>query len=339
METMARYTLFTIFGRPVTAYALCIALSLAMGLWLLGREQKRRGLRADTAGIFALLSLPLGLLGARAFYCLARISFYLEIGAENMLRLFDGGYALWGAAGGAALAALMTAKITGQKCAAILDALAAPGALTIALCRFAEFFSGEGIGMYVENESFWRFPFAVCNEYGEWYWAVFLLEGAAALAIFLVLLLQKRRAAGEEAKIFLILYCACQILLESLRRDNFLRWLFVRVSQLTAVLVLAGLMMPALIPWLRRPRDRRMPPARMAARLGIFLLCIGISIWMEFAIDKSAVIPVWACYSVMAVCCIGIGCTAYQIVLRSSGTGKTGKEIAEGHFFPASAPR
>ena len=161
MESMVKYTLFEIFGKPVTAYALCVVAALALGLFLLFTEQKKRGLKAETVEIFALLALPLGVIGARAFYCLARINFYLEIGMVNMLRFWDGGYALWGAAGGVVIAALLTAKMTKQKISAILDAVAAPAALAIALGRFAEFFSGEGIGMYVENEAFWRFPFAV----------------------------------------------------------------------------------------------------------------------------------------------------------------------------------
>lgn len=318
METMVKYPLVEIFGRPVTAYALCVVVSLALGLLMLWREQKKRQMKTETAEIFALLALPLGLIGARAFYCLARISFYLEIGAVNMLRLWDGGYALWGAVGGAALAAVLTAKITKQKISSLLDALAAPAALTIALCRLSEFFSGEGIGMYVENEAFWRFPFAVSNEWGEWYWSIFLLEGAAALVIFLVLTLKRNGKPGDHAKLFLLLYSTAQILLESLRRDNFLRWLFVRVSQLTAVLVLAGLMIAAVIRWLQLPKEKRMSALKMALCWGIFLICIGISIWMEFAIDKSAVIPVWACYCIMAVCCVVIGCTSYQIVLKNA---------------------
>ena len=48
-----------------------------------------------------LLALPLGLLGARVFYCLARLDFYIEMGLQEMFLLWHGGYALWGAGGGA----------------------------------------------------------------------------------------------------------------------------------------------------------------------------------------------------------------------------------------------
>ena len=88
--------LFSLLGLPVTAYALCVVLSLGAGmtgLWL----RARKSLRPGTLGTLLTLAFPLGLLGARAFYCLARLSFYLEVGAANMLYLWYGGYALWGA--------------------------------------------------------------------------------------------------------------------------------------------------------------------------------------------------------------------------------------------------
>lgn len=312
----AKHVLFDFFGSPVTLYGLLIALSFFLGLTLFYARRKEWGLKKETAEIFALFTLPLGFLGARFFYCLARLPLYQEIGLWNMLRFWDGGYALWGAFGGAVLASVLTAKHTKQSTKTVLDALAAPAALVIALCRFAEYFSGEGIGMYVENEFFWRFPFAVCNEWEEWYWAVFLLEGVAALAICCLVFRRKSGKPGDNAKLFTLLYCASQVLLESLRRDNFLRWLFVRVSQLTAVLVMTGLMIAAVIAWAKLPREKRMAKMKLILFWALYVICTGLCIGLEFAIDKSADLPVWLCYCLMAVCCAGLGTSAYQIVLK-----------------------
>jgi len=309
--------LFTVFGLPVTLYALGIVVAVAAGLALMYREQRRHGLHADTMEIFALLALPLGLIGARLFYCLCRLPIYMEMGLGNILRLWDGGYALWGAVAGVVLAALLTAKLTRQSAVKLLDALAAPSALTIALCRFAELANGEGIGMELYEPFFQRFPFAVYDtDWEVWFWAICVAEGLVALVIAGVLLSRKRAAAGEKAKLFLILYCSSQILLESLRRDEFLRWLFVRVSQLTAVLVLGGLMFWALYRWAKTPKDQRMLPKRLIANWVIFLLGVGVCIGMEFAVDKWADMPVWLCYCVMAVCCAAMGWTSGQLILK-----------------------
>lgn len=314
METPV--VMFSLFGLPVTAYALCLVLSLCAALALLALQCRRMALKPGTASGLALLVLPLGLLGARAFYCLARLSFYAEIGLSHALMLWQGGYALWGAVAGAVLGALLTARRTAQSPARLLDALSAPGALAIALCRLAEPLSGEGIGMYVESESLCFFPLAVQNVWGEWYYSVFLPEALAALIIMAVLL-RRMRPAGESAKLFFVLYCAGQVLLESLRRDNFLRWLFVRVSQLTCALVMAALMIAALVRLARAGRLHGRALRRMAACFAVYLVGVGCVVALEFAIDKSADLPVWAAYVLMAVCCAVMGVSCHRAVFRA----------------------
>ena len=315
-----QYVLFEPFGLPVTAYALWVVCALALGLGLLAWQQKKHGLRCDTAEIFALLALPLGLLGARVFYCLARLDFYIEMGLQEMFLLWHGGYALWGAVGGAVIAAILTAKITKQPCVQLLDALAAPAALMIMLGRLAELTNGEGKGLEVVNPIFQRFPFALYNaDYEMWFWAICVFEALAALVILAILLAKKPSRDGVKTKLFLILYCASQILLECLRADNFLHWtrVFIRVSQLTAVLVLAGMMFRALYRWRKTDVAARLTKQQVILSWVIFLVCVGVSIWMQFAVQKSAYIPAWLCYTVMALCSVGFGCTSYQLIMKS----------------------
>ena len=307
-------SLFTVLGKPVTAYAVGLALAVLLGLLLLWWTSRRAKLKDGTASTLGLLAIPLGLIGARLFYVVTQYYFFEEIGFENAWKLWQGGFALWGAVGGVALAALITAKITGQKAAALLDACAAPAALTIAVSRFAEYFSGEGIGLYVEDwvKVFRFFPFAVQNEFGEWYWAVFMLEGLVALAI-LAAVLRKERPAGDTARLFLILYSAAQVFLESLRRDGCLKWQFVRVSQLTAAIVLGLLIIAAII---RRSRAAQKLPSLEAliALCAGFAVCIGLCIWMEFAIDKFHELPVWGVFLITALSCVGLGVITCRIV-------------------------
>ena len=313
-----RNVLFEICGLPVTLYAALLVCAFAAGLLLMCVNQRKAGLRPDTTEIFALLALPLGLVCARLFYCLARVTLYMEIGLGNVLRLWDGGFALWGAVGGAVVAAILTAKITKQSAVKLLDALAAPAALTIAIARFAEFASGEGIGLEVESELLQFFPLAVFDaEWEVWFYAIFVAEGVAALIICVLLQWKAFPRTGDKAEVFFVLYCSVQILLESLRRDQFLRWLFVRVSQLTAVLVLGGLMFYALYKWAKAAKEHRMPVKPLVINWVIFLLGVGICIAMEFAVDKSADMPVWLCYCIMAVCCVAFGWTSCKLVLHS----------------------
>ena len=314
------------------AYALWTAGAVLLGLALFALEGRKlgRGARAWTAA----LALPLGLLGARAFYVLARLEFFVEIGGWNWLWPEDmfsdwgvaTGFALWGAVGGCALAACLAGRITGQRTADILDALAPAGALAIGLYRFGEFWIGEGVGPYVETEALCFFPLAIVNEWEEWKLAVFVMEGLAALVILGVLLLRGTRGRpGDRARLFLILFCATQIVLESLRRDSFLRWMFVRVSQLTAALVLAGLMAAAIVRWRRHPEREPLTGRRVGLCCGLVLLGVGATIALEYAMDKSGTLPLWLAYVLEACCCVLLGVTAGRIVLPG-GRKREGEE-------------
>ena len=310
-----QHILFSVFGLPVTAYALCLAVSLGAGLLCFFRLGKKKALLEDALWRCALLSLPLGLLGARLFYCLSSFYLYEEVGLDAIFRFWEGGYCLWGAVAGAALAAFLAAKSTRQPAAPLLDALAVSGALVIALARLAEYFSGEGIGPYVENEALQFFPLAVFRaDYEIWYLAVFVLEALAALAIFLILL-RRQRPAGHSARLFLLLYSACQLTLESLRRDHAPRWLFVRVNQLTAILVIVGLMLFALIRW-ARAKEKPLSGKRAAFLWGTVAVCAGIIVAMEFSFDGKILqdLPVWAGYGIMALSSLGIGAAAHSLI-------------------------
>ena len=61
-----------------------------------------------------------------------------------------------------------------------------------------------------------------------------------------------------------------------------------------------------------------MPKKQLIANWVIFLVCVGICIGMEFAVDKSAYIPVWLCYTVMGACCVIFGWTSYQLIMKGT---------------------
>ena len=317
--------LIDFFGRQVSPYALFI-LAGAVGALGVFCFQARK-LKPLSILLTVALGIPLGLLGARAFYVLARFSLFEEIGFDHFFRTNDEELRLWGAAkgaafwgtvGGVALAALIAGKISGEKTRNLLDALAAPAALGIALSRFGEFSIGEGIGPDVTPESLWFFPIAVVNEWQEWKYAVFLLEGIVGLIIFVILLTEGQKYhEGYRARMFLILYSATQILLESLRRDNFLRWLVARVSQVTAAVVLLGLIVFGILRWAKKPEAERMSQGRIILWSVLFLLAAGGMVWLEFAVDKSADLSVAAAYLLEAGCCAILGVSSWQIAMKN----------------------
>ena len=140
---------------------------------------------------------------------------------------------------------------------------------------------------------------------------------AVGLLILLLLLTRGRKLRdGYRARMFLILYSSSQIVLEALRRDSFLRWLFVRVSQLNAALVLLGLAVFGLLRWLRRPEKDRMSVKGMIWNGTLFVLMVPAIIALEFAIDKSPVLSEGLAYLLETGCCAVMGVTVWNMAMK-----------------------
>ena len=332
---MEEKIVFHLAGLELTGYALSIWIGCITGVLLFLTQGK--GLKKTALGWTVALGIPLGLLGARLYYVLARLDLFLDIGLENFFTSADeelqiwgaaSGAAFWGAVGGVVLAALIAGKLSGERTRGILDALAPSAALGIALSRFGEICIGEGVGPDVTPESLWFFPIAVVNEWEEWKYALFVLEGLTGLAIFLLLMTRGRKYRnGYRARMFLILYSSTQILYEALRRDNFLRWLFVRVSQVASAVVLLGLIIFGVLRWVQQEPADRMPKKKLILCCVLFVSMVGAVVALEFAVDKSPWVSIGAAYLMEAVCCAVIGTVSWQIIMN---TGEQTQKSAQG---------
>ena len=309
--------LFQLGPLTVTAYGVCLAVAIAVSLLALRPRAKRMGMPEGTVLRFGLTAIPLAVVGARLFYCAVRAPrLFPEYDAGFLLRIWEGGFGIAGAFGGCALAAYITARRTGQPVGRMMDCVVPGCALMLALARFSEGFAGTGYGDYLENEALWFFPLAVKNIYGEYYVALFMLEGLVALALAAALLRMEKRGTadrpGDLTLLFLLLYGATQIVLESLRRDSFLRWGFVRVNQLFGVALLALVTAVSSARAWRAGASR----TRLALEWSAALLCVGVGVGMEFAFEKSR-IPNLIAYGILIAAMAVIAGLAFAQMRRA----------------------
>lgn len=278
--------LFSLGNLSVTAYSLCLtggALLAVLLTVLLGR--KTPGVNASLS--LCLVTLPMAVLGARLVYCLTMIESILvdfSDGLGFIPRLWEGGFTLYGAVIFGALGVWVYARATHRKAGALMDQVAPGAALMILVERLAEYFTSQGLGDYVFDEGMQRFPFAVQSAYGDWQMPVFLYEALAALVILMVVACL-RGAPGRRAETFVILLGLTQILLESWREDEYIRFGFVRFTQLAAVLTVAAVLGARI---LRRVRAGGWS-AWQVGRIVLYLLGVGACIGVEFALDKSSI--------------------------------------------------
>lgn len=171
-----------------------------------------------------------------------------------------------------------------------------------------------------------RFPFMVYDPYYEaWGWALFVLEALIALVLFAVLLRKKTAWNGDGALLLLGLYASAQIVLESLRRDEFLRWGFVRVEEVaSAVIVLAVLVAYCV----KSGRGRRLSKAVCFGVFGAMtVLCVLLEFATEGRIPFLTFLDVNGCYLMMAgACAVMGGCVLGMRRLCAARLAALGKE-------------
>ena len=101
-------------------------------------------------------------------------------------------FCFFGGAVGVVLGVTISAKLTHQRVLPVLDAFAPAGALLVAIARFGEKYLGEiGTAGFEMPEQLAFFPFALTNEWGESYPAIFMLSCLAALIVAIVGLTRK----------------------------------------------------------------------------------------------------------------------------------------------------
>ena len=98
-----------LFG-VIPIYGLLIAAAIGIGALLCGREEKRLGLPQDTTVDFALWVVPAAIIGARLYYVAFRWALYAP-DPVRILKIWEGGLAIYGGVIGGAIAAFVFARV------------------------------------------------------------------------------------------------------------------------------------------------------------------------------------------------------------------------------------
>ncbi len=276
------------------------------------------GKSGNGAAGFAVVpvSMVLSLVFARFFHWYCQSDSYTGFTAA-MTNYAEGGYALMGVFLGCVLAAALTRVIClHRNLPEMLDAMSMAACAGMAVGRLSALFNASDRGQVLMN--FRSLPIAspVNNAVSgavEYRLATFALQSMVALALFIGLAVfynkgQKRGKLrdGDTCLLFLLLYGASQVVLDSTRYDS----LFFRSIGFGSVVQVRGAVALVLAVILC---SRRMVKARGLRAWQIFLwLLIGIAIggagYMEYYVQRRGNEALFA-YSVMS------GCLLFVILL------------------------
>ena len=290
---------------------LAVAGTICLFLFLYLRE-KGNGL---SAALLIPLSVVLSLYLSRWIHWYCRADAY-ESMATAMTSFTGGGYALMGVFGGCALAAVLLRLVRIVKnLPMVFDCLAISGAAGISLGRLACLYTSADRGMLVENTKALPWVYPVNNSVTgvvEWRMATFMIQSMVAAVLFVVLLAfylngQKGRRRklkdGDTAWLFLAVYGASQVMLDSTRYDS----LFMRSNGFISIVQILGAVaiVFSMVHFSIRMVKARGYKGWYIALWVLFVALVGGAGFMEYWVQRHGNIPLF-CYSIMSACLVGI---------------------------------
>ncbi len=224
-------------------YGVLIVAGVIAAIALGVHEEKRLHLKEDTVIDLAFWAIPLGLIGARTYYVL----FNWQVFADDplgVLRIWEGGIAIYGAIIGGIIGVLLFAWRRRVNPFVLTDMLVPGLSLAQGIGRWGNYFNMEAFGREITDPRWQFFPVGVqipSSEGYTWHMATFFYESCWDGAVFLALwfLIRKRSSRpGTLTLWYFLLYGAGRFVIEGLRTDSLMLGP-VRVSQLLSLL-LAG---------------------------------------------------------------------------------------------------
>ena len=225
-------------------YGVIVATAFLLGIWLACRRARQNNLDPNHILNMALLIIPAAIIGARLYYVIFTWENY-QLEPLEILATWHGGLAIHGGIIGGLLAALL--YVRRYKLSPWLTAdIAAPSLiLGQAIGRWGNFINQEAHGGPVTEQFINHFPNFIKNQMfidGWYYHPTFLYESTWNLIVFAILTWRwpQKKADGEIAFLYLLLYSTGRFIIEALRTDSLMLGPF-RVAQLVSVsLIIIG---------------------------------------------------------------------------------------------------
>jgi len=199
---------------PVHWYGIIIALGIGAGFLVARKLGRKYGFEDNVFEDFLLWVLPAALIGARLWYVLFNLGYYLE-NPGKIIAVWEGGLAIHGGFFAAVIVALLWTRHKKIDFFRFAD-LAAPALiLGQAIGRWANYVNQEAYGVPTD----WPWAMYIAGEYRH---PTFLYESLWNLAVFFALyyFVVTRPKAGKTFALYMVGYSIGRFFIEGLRTDS-----------------------------------------------------------------------------------------------------------------------
>lgn len=253
---------FSFGGIQVHWYGIIIASAVVLATLLAVREAKRRRIDPDNIYDLILWALPVAIISARTYYVIFEWSYY-QNHLDEIIRVWDGGIAIYGALIGAGIVVYLFCRAKWIPVCLMLDIIAPVLIMAQGIGRWGNFMNQEAFGKvtslgFLEGLHLPHFIIQQMLIDGSYRQPTFLYESTWDILGFIVLMSLRHKPGlfkqGEVFLTYVIWYAFGRFFVEGMRTDS-LMLLGIRVSQWLSVVLFIGAIVIMIIRR-RKMRDR-----------------------------------------------------------------------------------
>ena len=228
---------FTVFGFEIYFYGAIIALGFILAALFCAKQAAKFGLTSDDLFDFVIWLIPTCIIGARLYYVLFKLDYFLANPSE-ILSLRDGGLAIYGGIIAGVITGVLVCKKKKIPVLALGDLTAFGLLIGQAIGRWGNFINREAFG--VETDIFCRMGLTTPDGVTVFVHPTFLYESLWNFTGLIILYIRLRRGArkydGQFTWLYVLWYGLGRAWVEGLRTDSlYIGTTDIRVSQLLAI--------------------------------------------------------------------------------------------------------
>lgn len=224
-------------------YSITMLTAILLGAYLFIKEAKKNNLNEEYVNNLLFYGIIFGILGARLYYVLFNLDYYLQRPIE-ILEIWNGGLAIHGSLIAGGIWFIYYSKKNNVNPLKVLDMAAPYVILGQAIGRWGNFFNGEAHGLVttrlaLEKLYIPKFVIEGMNINGFYYVPTFYYEFLWNLLGFIVLIIIKKKCKlkpGKLTGIYFIWYSFARFFIEGMRTDSLMLG-NLRIAQLISILL------------------------------------------------------------------------------------------------------
>lgn len=224
-------------------YSIFIFIAILAAYFLISKESKKKGIDKEFITNLTFYVVVFGIIGARIYYCLFNLDYYLSNPLE-ILKIWNGGLAIHGGILFGGIFTIIYIKKHHLELLKTLDIIVVGVILAQAIGRWGNFFNSEAYGGITTLKALQNMhlpTFIINGMYisGKYRQPTFLYESLWDLIGFIILLIFRRREytkVGQITGLYFMWYSVGRFIIESMRNDSLMFGSF-KIAQIVSILL------------------------------------------------------------------------------------------------------